>query len=103
MSAVAPSSPTPAPDADSTPTQLPLDVLLKAGEPDLQLIFDDGQLTVHSQILVTASPDVLAGMIEAAQCKVVPGAAGCDGSSASYECQVPSIKVCNGCGLRPCP
>lgn len=48
-----------------------LEGMLQSG--DLQLVTSDGALTVHSQVLVLASPDVLAGAVESAKANGAKG------------------------------
>lgn len=70
-----------------------LDDMLQGG--DLQLTCDDGSLTVHSQVLALASPDVLAGAAEAAQQGVAEQGEGAGGSRGKRKRTegTPSVKV----------
>lgn len=82
--------------ADCSAHPLPLDVLLQTG--DIQLVCDDGELTAHSQILAAASPEVLAGAIEAAQGKQTSGPFVAFNSKDTHaKHQRPSIKVTMSC------
>lgn len=67
-----------------------LDAMMQSG--DLQLECSDGSLTVHSQVLMLASPEELAGAVEAARGQVPVG------SATANTCRaLPSVKVCVHC------